>query len=145
MLEHVKTQQEAFIIASDYNLVPYDPLKCEPVLHETGLRSLFFANTSNIVKILIQYDKDAVTVTGTPVPNITGVYTLRGLHNDKNYYQRTDEAWLIWWDDVNTWKISTALDVQGDCFWTRTDPDVDGDYVPCGNAQGTPTVEPSNF
>lgn len=139
------TRQQAHIIAKDYNFVPQDPLKCERVIHETDLQSIFFANTSNRVKCYIQYRRDAKTVTGVQVPNVSGVFLMIELHNDELYFQRHDEAWFIWWDGVDTWNISEVLGVQGDSFWTRTDPTVDGDYVPQGTAQGTPTVEPSNF
>ncbi len=58
MVVDLKTQQQAYIIARQYGLVPYDPLKCERVIGDDTLRSLFFANTSNVVKVLIQYDRD---------------------------------------------------------------------------------------
>ncbi|MBA7611616.1 hypothetical protein ES703_18844 [subsurface metagenome] len=63
MVEHVKTQQEAHIIAHEYGFAPYDPLKCEPVIHDTDLWSLFFANTSNRVKCFTQYHRDQITAT----------------------------------------------------------------------------------
>lgn len=58
MQEDIKTQQDAFIIARQYNLVPYDPVKCERTIAEGTVRTLFFANTSNVVKILIKYNRD---------------------------------------------------------------------------------------
>lgn len=58
MEEDIQTQQQAAVIARDYNFVPYDPLMCERVIPQGTTRSLFFANVSNIVKIHIQYDRD---------------------------------------------------------------------------------------
>ena len=145
MTKELKTQQQAVVLARDYNLVPYEPLKCERTVPEGVIRTLFFANSSNIVKILIKYDRDANSVAGTLSPIATGTYSFAGQHNDKNYYERPDKAWLIWWDGVDAWNISEALDIQGDNFWTRTDPVIEGEYSPGGNAQGTPTVEPPKF
>ena len=54
----ILTQQQAHTIARDYNLIPVDPLKCERTIAETTTRTLFFANTSNRIKILIKYDRD---------------------------------------------------------------------------------------
>lgn len=58
MEEDILTQQQAFIIARQYNFVPYDPLMCERVIPEGTTRSLFFANVSNTVKVFIQYNRD---------------------------------------------------------------------------------------
>ncbi len=52
------TEQQAQIIAHQYNFCPYAPLKCERTVPEGTTRSLFFCNTSNICKILIKYDRD---------------------------------------------------------------------------------------
>lgn len=53
------TRMEAQVLAHDYNFAPFDPLKCERVIHEeTDLRSLFLCNTSNVCKCLIQYHFD---------------------------------------------------------------------------------------
>lgn len=60
MKDDIKTQRQAHIIARDYNFVPYDPLKCERVITITPMRSLFFANTSNIVKCFNQYNRDEI-------------------------------------------------------------------------------------
>lgn len=47
---------QAWLIAHHYNLAPDDPLKYERVSPTNGVASYFFANTSNTVRILIQYD-----------------------------------------------------------------------------------------
>jgi len=57
-IEDNVTQREAFILARDYNLIPVDPLKCERVVGDNNKSSIFFANTSNTIKIHIQYDRE---------------------------------------------------------------------------------------
>jgi len=52
------TEREAFILARDYGLVPVDPLKCERVVGDNNQSSIFFANTSNRVKVYVQYDRE---------------------------------------------------------------------------------------
>lgn len=52
------TERQAFIIAHQYGFAPYSGLKCERTIPEGTTRTLFFANTSNIVKVLIKYDRD---------------------------------------------------------------------------------------
>jgi len=52
------TQQQAFIIARQYNFCPQTPLKCERTIPASNVRTLFFANTSNRVKILVKYDRN---------------------------------------------------------------------------------------
>lgn len=101
--------------------------------------------TPDQISIYFLYDREAKTITGAIEPAATGVFSLAGVHNGKDYYQRTDEGWFIWWDGVDTWNISIELGVQGDAFWTRTKPVINGDYIPGGTAEGTPTVEPPDF
>lgn len=61
MEEDTETQKHAKAIAHDYNFAPFDPLKCERVIHRSeDLCSLFLCNTSNRVKVLIQYHADQV-------------------------------------------------------------------------------------
>lgn len=52
------TRQQAHIIAHDYNFIPVSPLKCERTIGDGYTRTLFFANTSNSIKILIKYERD---------------------------------------------------------------------------------------
>lgn len=52
------TEREANIIAHQYGFAPYPGLKCERTIPVGTTRSLFFANTSNIVKVSILYDQD---------------------------------------------------------------------------------------
>ncbi len=58
MKEDILTQQQAHIIAHDYGFWPVEPLKCERTIPEGKIRTLFFANTSNIVKVTIKYNRD---------------------------------------------------------------------------------------
>jgi len=55
-------------------------------------------------------------------------------------YVRGDSAYYIWWDGVDSWYISLVLGVLGLLRWKRTDPNIEGDYVPGGTATGTATV-----
>lgn len=144
-LEDHVTESHSQILAHDYNLAP-NVTKCERTLRVgEDVCSMFLANTSGTVRCLVKYHLDANTVAGVLRPPADGVFLCAADHNGKSYFQRADEAWLIWWDGVDTWNISTALGVQGDDYWTRTDPAIEGDYVPQGTAEGTPTVEPPNF
>lgn len=57
----ILTERQALIIARYYNLAPYEPLKCERVIpRQSDIRSVFLANTSNIVKCFAQYNRDQV-------------------------------------------------------------------------------------
>lgn len=47
---------QAWLLAHHYGLAPTDPLKYERVSPTDGIASFFFANTSNRIKILVQYD-----------------------------------------------------------------------------------------
>lgn len=59
MMEDLETQLHAVAVAREYNLVPYDPLKCERVIHKkTDLCSLFFATTDHSAKVFVQYHAD---------------------------------------------------------------------------------------
>jgi len=140
-LEDNVTESHAQILAHNYNLAP-NVTKCERTLRvgET-ICSMFLANTSGSVRCLVKYDLYSNTVIGVLKPDATGVFAFTGIHNGKTYFRRPDEAWFLWWDGVDTWNISSALGVQGDDYWTRTDPDVEGEYVTQGTAEGLATVE----
>lgn len=66
----IETQKQAQIIAHEYNMAPFDSLKCERVIpRETDLCSLFLANTPNTVKVFEQYHSDSIKkygITGDP-------------------------------------------------------------------------------
>jgi len=78
---------------------------------------------------------------GSLSPNATCNYTCGGLYNDRIYYKRiVDSAWIIWWNGVNSWIISTILGTLGTAYWQRINTNVLGDYQPQGIASGTATV-----
>lgn len=80
------------------------------------------------------------TVTGDTIPDCTGTYFLRGQHNGKDYYQREDGFYFIWWWPGLGWYISIGLGTEGDAFWVRLDPETQGEYDTGGTAIGKPTV-----
>lgn len=60
MEEDIQTQQQAHVIAHDYGFCPIVPLKCERTIPEGVTRTLFFANTSNVIKATFGYNRDEV-------------------------------------------------------------------------------------
>jgi hypothetical protein len=92
---------------------------------------LFHCDTQEFVKC---------TISGALSPDSTGEYFLSGVLNSQNYYQLNPVPWYLWWDGISSWFISLFIGVAGDCYWQRTDPDINGDYVPEGTASGTATV-----
>jgi len=58
MQPDIQTQQQAQIIARDYNLTPVGSLVCDRTIPTTPIRTLFFVNPSSRVKILVKYDRD---------------------------------------------------------------------------------------
>jgi len=144
-LQDKVTERHAQVLAHNYNLAPRTT-KCERTIRSLStVHTMWLARKDRTVRCLIKYYADAKSITGTPAPDVTGTYLHTGHHNNEHYYQRPDDAWFIWWDGVDTWNISEALDVQGNDYWTRTDSDIEGEYVPQGTAQGTPIVEHPNF
>lgn len=82
---------------------------------------------------------DAI-VTGDMAPDCTGKYLLAGTHNDKDYYERSDSAYLIWWDGSTHWYISDTLDVIVGGAWERTAPNIEGNYIDIFGPVGIATV-----
>ncbi len=79
-------------------------------------------------------------VTGVLTPDSTGDYWPRGIHNGKTYYSRGDNAWFIWWDNIDTWWISSTLGILTANKWLLTAPDVEGLYTAVPPAAGVATV-----
>jgi len=79
-------------------------------------------------------------VTGTLSPDVTGQYDPVGPYNDKPSYEIVATGWFIWWDGINSWKISTVRGTEGANFWTRANPAIEGVYTPGGTATGDATV-----
>jgi len=73
-------------------------------------------------------------------PDVTGTYNPIGPYNDKPSYEIVATGWFIWWDGINSWKISMVRGTEGDDFWTRNDPAIEGVYTPGGTASGDATV-----
>jgi len=85
-------------------------------------------------------DEKTYEVTGELTPDVTGTYEDAGEYNGRRYYQRTPNGWLLWWNGVTTYFISTALGVQGVSFWNRVTEQPPGQYFPQGDAIGEATV-----
>lgn len=79
-------------------------------------------------------------VTGELIPDVTGTFEPIGLYNDKPSYVNAAGSWLIWWDGIDTWYISTLRGTPGGAHWTRTDPAIQGIYSEGGTAGGDATV-----
>lgn len=73
-------------------------------------------------------------------PDGTGDYAVGGIHNGKSYYVRNDNAYKIWWNNIDTWIISADLDVLAPGYWGRISPDIVGIYINAGTYLGLATV-----
>jgi len=79
-------------------------------------------------------------VTGELSPDVTGTYNPIGTYNSKPSYEIVATGWFIWWDGIDSWKISTLRGTEGTNFWTRTDPAIVGQYDPTLPATGNAVV-----
>lgn len=61
--------------------------------------------------------------------------------NDQDAFVRTDQAYYLAWDGIDTWIISVVPGVSGSLSWERTDPNILGAYQPVGTATGVATVQ----
>lgn len=80
-------------------------------------------------------------VTGNPDPDCTGKYTLAGTYNEKDYYERDDSAYFIWWLPVTlNWFISID---PGEAFpaWENETHEIEGLYTPTLGYSGNPIVK----
>lgn len=73
-------------------------------------------------------------------PDATCNYVQAGVHNGRDYARRLDGAWFIWWKPGFFWVVSIGLDVLGAGFWSRALEDIEGIYLPQGEAIGEATV-----
>ena len=55
-------------------------------------------------------------------------------------YELTGGGWFIWWDGIDSWKISIVRGTEGQDFWTLNHPVMEGVYTPGGTASGDATV-----
>lgn len=82
---------------------------------------------------------DAI-VTGDPDPDCTGRYVLAGTYEDKDYYERTDSGYAIWWIGFfESWFITEAVDVPEAPMWSHYKT-IEGTYDPWLHTYGHPIV-----
>jgi len=86
--------------------------------------------------------RDVITyeATGTLDPDITGTFEYHNEYNGKSSYKLSGQEWYIWWDNVDTWVISTAQGTADANYWERTSSIRHGDYSPTGGASGDASV-----
>jgi len=56
MIDDLITQQHGFILARQYNLSPYDNLKCERILPTPEQNSLWLATKNRDVRCFVKYN-----------------------------------------------------------------------------------------
>lgn len=79
-------------------------------------------------------------ITGDGQPDPNGYYFDAGKFGGKQYYERQDAAFVLWWRIImNGWAISEALDEPTN-YWYHIDPDPEGTYDPQGTPTGNPVV-----
>lgn len=79
-------------------------------------------------------------VTGDPHPNCKCNYWETGIHNGQPYYLREGGGYVIWWNGVTTWFISTTLGIPAQPLWVRINPAIVGQYNPFPPTVGVVTV-----
>jgi len=80
-----------------------------------------------------------VTGDGNPSPN--GDYYEAGTYNGKPWYQRDDQAFLIWWNDIGLdWNIDTILGDRQN-YWYGPYDEILGTYTPQGTYTGNPELQ----
>jgi len=79
-------------------------------------------------------------VTGDLTPDSKGDYLPHIVYFGKMSYRRTDGAYFIWWDAIDSWTISTILGTTTPVHWLRVDPNIEGEYQPGDEATGVATV-----
>ncbi len=79
-------------------------------------------------------DNRSVSIAGSPLPNITGEFIVSGHYNDELSYTSENGLWHLWWDNIDTWFISSAKGTASGVYWEREDPDKEGAYTEQGDA-----------
>lgn len=81
-----------------------------------------------------------ISITGSIYPYVYGVYTLKGIYNNKPYYQRGDDAFYIWWRTYDKiWIIANILGSTSDwSFYSSLL--INPSYINSGTATGNPVV-----
>ena len=87
-----------------------------------------------------RFTDETYDVTGVLTPDVTGNYIRVAEYNSKPSYMLAAGGWFIWWDDVDTWNISTIQGAQGANYWTRANVAIAGVYAIGGGAIGEATV-----
>lgn len=87
----------------------------------------------------------SLVVTGTPSPNVTGIYTQRGICQTQPFFQRSNDSYFIWYSPtLAQWHLAPYVRTTGSYYWyTALNPDpsiLTADYSPVGTATGTITV-----
>ena len=86
------------------------------------------------------------TVTGTLTPDVTGDYFYQGMlftsYSNKPFYEKAGSQYHIWHTITgDVWHISPKPATNSEPYWTRNDPDIEGEYEDEGDeATGMATV-----
>lgn len=78
-------------------------------------------------------------ITGTLVPDATGIYTERGTYNGEFYYGRMDDAYYVWSTGFDQWVLSTLPGNPSVHSWIKNSANVIGTYDPWLVATGIAT------
>lgn len=79
-------------------------------------------------------------VTGETEPDCTGKYELAGTFNDKDYYTRNNDYFIIREPPDQFWAISQIIDLPDRGFWKNVSPNISGLYLPDHPFTGIATV-----
>ena len=84
--------------------------------------------------------RDSYDVSGSLTPDATGLFELSGGSGGKPAFERTDEAYFLWFDiTVPCWYISESFfDITP--AWQKLSTEILGEYAPINGAIGTATV-----
>jgi hypothetical protein len=121
-----------FVISPGMNLWCYARIERA----DGRLSEVFRAGPVQVLGVGFSY-----TVSGTLVPDSTGIYTYAGLLAGQPYYRRQDGAFYLWYNgDDSTSYISIVLGDKGAGWWSKVGLPVAGTYAFGGTATGTATV-----
>lgn len=80
------------------------------------------------------------SVSGTLIPDATGMFDYDGELNGKASFRRPDGLWFLWWHPIGMWLINAIKGVIGGLKWEHAFPDIKGEYLPNVGAAGIATV-----
>jgi len=78
-------------------------------------------------------------VTGTLVPDATGLFVEAGVYGGYPYYRRGDGAWFIW-SSGQGWYIGSSLGSMPDARWWNQETNPVGIYQPYNGGEGIATA-----